>query len=76
MGGYAWISPVFLIRESSSFSWSVVLLFLPRAQHLVGGQQAGLCRRGRELFKNRPLLGCWLATWAAVSARMFVTFSR
>jgi MFS family permease len=55
----------------------VVLLFLPRSQRFPGGQpkrQAFAVMAG-ELLKNRPLLGCWMATLGGCfGLGMFVTF--
>jgi MFS transporter, DHA1 family, multidrug resistance protein len=55
----------------------VVLLFLPRARHFAGGQpkQQAFAVMAGELLKNRPLLGCWLATLGGCfGLGMFVTF--
>jgi MFS family permease len=55
----------------------VVLLFLPRGQHLTGARpkQRALAVMARGLLRNRPLLGCWLATLGGCfGLGMFVTF--
>jgi MFS family permease len=70
--------PVFLASGVIIFStfW-MVLLLLPRTRRGVGGSAPAKSRAAlaRELVRNRPLMGCWLATFGGCfGLGMFVTF--
>lgn len=70
--------PVFLISGLLIFAvlW-IVVFFLPRARHVLVNRppKPKLSVAGRELLKNRPLWGCWLATLGGCfGLGMFVTF--
>jgi DHA1 family multidrug resistance protein-like MFS transporter len=69
--------PVFLISGAFIFFMaSPALFFLPRSRHNRSDkpEQKVLSRNG-TLFRNRPLLGCWLATLGSCFGYgMFMTF--
>ena len=83
LGGFVaqWLGfrPLFLIAGIFIFFliW-VVVLFLPgNASHLSERpRNPQPSRLNRDLFRNRPLLGCWLLTLGGCFGQgMFVTFS-
>ncbi len=59
------------------FTFWIVVSFLPRTQSVLGAgsQKTKIATLFRRLFKNRPLMGCWLVTLGGCfGLGMFITF--
>ncbi|MFH1595632.1 MAG: MFS transporter [Pseudomonadota bacterium] len=72
-------SAVFLISGVAILlTFGIVVFFLPRARHVLvprPPRTETVAAQARRIARNRPLLGCWLATLGGCFALgMFITF--